>query len=125
GFGGRERSREIPEQSRWDRLAKPSLDQFGVGGLALDEDRAGAFPDCCLAGGARPGERVEHGPAGRGDESDEPAHQREGFYGRVGSAVGKLGTLARGGLGLVPEDRAEPAGPPASAVQFGNRATLD
>src|SRR5699024_8117959 len=59
------------------------LDEGQVVGLHLDADRVEALDECGFDGGARPGERVEHGAAGWGDEPDQPTHNREGLHRRV------------------------------------------
>src|SRR5690606_17494463 len=76
-------------------------------GFPLDADSLEAFDERGLDGGSGPGEWVEHGPTGRGDEADEPAHEVEGLDGGVGDAV-DAGAFVGGGLGFVAEGGEEP-----------------
>ena len=52
------------------------LDEGQVVGFHFDADRVEAFDERGLDGGALSGERVKHSAAGRGDETDQPPHNR-------------------------------------------------
>src|SRR5699024_7710883 len=55
------------------------LDQWQVFGFHLDPNGLEAFDECGFDGGARSCERVEHGAAGWGDETDQPTHDFQGL----------------------------------------------
>jgi len=65
-------------------MGDPRPGDLDVGGIDVHPDEAASFGDGGGAGGSRAAEGVEHEPAGRGDEADEPAHECERLDGRVG-----------------------------------------
>src|SRR5699024_4371737 len=80
------------------------LNQGQVVGLHFDADRVEAFDECGLNRGAASRERVEDGASWRGDEPDQPSHDREGLHGGVLYAV-HVRTLRLRGLRGVEEPR--------------------
>src|SRR5699024_2612526 len=59
------------------------LNQGEVVGFHFDADRVEAFDECGLNRGAASRERVKHDTTRRGDETDQPTHNREGLHRRV------------------------------------------
>src|SRR5699024_4799830 len=62
-------------------LFKPLTDQRHMIRVGLNADRPESLVACRLQRGTAARERVEHGPAWRGDQGDQPFHEREGLYG--------------------------------------------
>src|SRR5699024_10489039 len=70
------------EQIRFTRpLFKPLTDQRHMIRVSLDTDRPESLVACSLQRGTAAGERVENDAAWRGDQGDQPFHEREGLYG--------------------------------------------
>lgn len=65
-------------------LGEPGDDQLAMIRISLHTDSAKALVPGRLQGGAAAGERVEHGPTGRGDQGDQPFHERERLHSSSG-----------------------------------------
>src|SRR5699024_11384418 len=93
-------------------LFKPLTDQRHMIRVGLNADRPESLVACRLQRGTAARERVEHGPAWRGDQGDQPFHEREGLYGWMLNLRAVLpfndGPFTLRRFGLVLEHREEP-----------------